>query len=105
LFDELDFFAAPAPAPFVSALGATDIAPSREQTSDVRDDAVSVTAPVHDPVECVTSLLGPAPISVNELVRLSGLSAQIVNGVLVELDIAGRISRPGPDLVSLVYIQ
>jgi DNA processing protein len=53
----------------------------------------------------VTSLLGPAPISVNELVRLSGLSAQIVNGVLVELDIAGRISRPGPDLVSLVYIQ
>jgi hypothetical protein len=24
---------------------------------------------------------------------------------LVELDIAGRISRPGPDLVSLVYIQ
>lgn len=105
LFDELDFFAAPAPAPFVSALGATDIAPSREQTSDVRDDAVSVTAPVNDPVEYVTSLLGPAPISVNELVRLSGLSAQIVNGVLVELDIAGRISRPGPDLVSLVYIQ
>jgi DNA processing protein len=60
---------------------------------------------VNDPVEYVTSLLGPAPISVNELVRLSGLSAQIVNGVLVELDIAGRISRPGPDLVSLVYIQ
>lgn len=105
LFDELDFFAAPAPAPYVSAQVSTDIAPSREQTPEFRVGARAVTATVRDPVACVVALLGPAPISVNELVRVSGLSAQIVNGVLVELDIAGRIARPGPDLVSLVYIQ
>ena len=105
LFDELDFFAAPASPPFECAEAVTETPPSRAQKIEPGADAVTVSAPARDPVECVIDLLGAAPISVNELVRVSGLSAQIVNGVLVELDIAGRITRLGPDLVSLVYIQ
>lgn len=49
----------------------------------------------------VTSLLGPAPVDVDEIARSAGLSIRAVQVVLMELDLAGRIERHGSQLVSL----
>ena len=50
----------------------------------------------------VVDLLGPSPISLDDLIRMSGLSATIVRAVLLELELAGRLERHGGGLVSLV---
>lgn len=50
----------------------------------------------------VLSLLGPAPTEVDDLIRESGLPAQQVLGVLLELELAGQLTRHGRQLVSLV---
>lgn len=47
-------------------------------------------------------LLGPAPVSIDDLVRLSHTSTTIVRSVLLELEIAGRLERHGAGLVSLL---
>jgi DNA processing protein len=52
--------------------------------------------------ERIVSLLGPSPISLDDLIRMSGLSATIVRTVLLELELAGRLERPGGGLVSLL---
>lgn len=48
----------------------------------------------------VVELLGPTPVSVDDLVRLSHASPSIVRTVLLELEIAGRLERHGAGLVS-----
>jgi DNA processing protein len=50
----------------------------------------------------VMSLLGPVPVSVDDLIRLSNASPRAVRIVLLELEIAGRLERHGGGLVSLV---
>ncbi len=50
----------------------------------------------------IVSLLGPTPVVLDDLVRLSGASPAIVRMVLLELEIAGRIERHGGGLVSLL---
>jgi DNA processing protein len=55
-----------------------------------------------DPAARVTELLGPVPISVDELIRASKAQAREVKAVLLELELAGRLERHGGDLVSLV---
>jgi DNA processing protein len=50
----------------------------------------------------VMSLLSPAPVSADDLVRLSKASPRAVRIVLLELEIAGRLERHGGGLVSLV---
>jgi DNA processing protein len=42
------------------------------------------------------------PVSIDDLVRLSGASAAIVRTVLLELEIAGRLERYGGGMVSLL---
>lgn len=49
----------------------------------------------------IMSLLSPAPVSVDDLIRLSNASARAVRMVLLELEIAGRLERHGGGLVSL----
>ena len=49
----------------------------------------------------VEELLGPSPVPVDEIVRLSGLSSGAVQLVLLELDLAGRIDRHAGGKVSL----
>jgi DNA processing protein len=48
------------------------------------------------------SLLGPTPVLIDDLVRLSRASPTIVRTVLLELEIAGRLTRHGAGLVSLL---
>jgi predicted Rossmann fold nucleotide-binding protein DprA/Smf involved in DNA uptake len=47
-------------------------------------------------------LLGPTPVSIDDLVRLSRTSPAIVRTVLLELEIAGQLERHGGGLVSLL---
>jgi DNA processing protein len=46
-------------------------------------------------------LLGPSPISLDDLIRMSGASPAIVRAVLLELELAGRLERHGGGLLSL----
>ena len=50
----------------------------------------------------VVERLGPAPISIDELARSAELPIGEVRGVVLELEIAGRIERHGGGLVSLI---
>ena len=50
----------------------------------------------------IVSLLGPSPVSLDDLIRMSGLSPALVRTVLLELELAGRLERHGGGLVSLV---
>jgi DNA processing protein len=50
----------------------------------------------------IVALLGPTPISLDDLIRMSGLSPTIVRGVLLQLELAGRLERHGGGLVSLI---
>jgi DNA processing protein len=49
-----------------------------------------------------TGLLGPSPVSVDDLIRLAGASPAVVRTVLLELELAGRLKRHGGGLVSLI---
>lgn len=49
----------------------------------------------------VIDLLGPTAVSVDEIIRQSGLSPAIVQTVLLELDLAGRLERHAGGKVSL----
>jgi DNA processing protein len=49
----------------------------------------------------IVSLLGPTPVPIDDLIRLSGSSPAIVRTVLLELELAGRLERHGGGLVSL----
>jgi DNA processing protein len=48
----------------------------------------------------IVELLGPTPVSIDDLVRLSGHSPARVRAVLLELEVAGRLQRHGGGLVS-----
>ncbi len=50
----------------------------------------------------IISLLGPAPISVDELARVAEAPAREVRTILFELELDGRLERHGGDLVSLL---
>jgi len=50
----------------------------------------------------IIDLLGPSPISLDDLIRMSGASPAIVRTVLLELELAGRLERHGGGLVSLI---
>jgi DNA processing protein len=49
----------------------------------------------------IQELLGPVPVSVDELVRQSGAPASVVLSVLLELELAGRLYRESGNRVSL----
>ncbi len=51
--------------------------------------------------DCIIEALGPAPIGLDDLVRMTGVGAREVRVVLIELDLAGRIERLGGQRVAL----
>jgi DNA processing protein len=57
--------------------------------------------PAGDERARIVALLGPTPVPIDDLIRLSGSSPAAVRVVLLEL--AGRLERHGGALVSLVY--
>ncbi len=65
-------------------------------------EAPPLSEPAGDERARIVALLGPVPVSIDDLVRLSGASAAIVRTVLLELEIAGRLERHGGGMVSLL---
>ena len=49
----------------------------------------------------VTALLGPVPVAVDELLRQASLSPAVLQTVLLELELAGRLSRHAGGRVAL----
>ena len=77
------------------------------QAPDLLAEEPDTGAPPHsEPArsdrERIVALLGPTPVSIDDLVRLSALSPAVVRTVLLELEIAGRLERHGGSLVSLI---
>jgi len=52
--------------------------------------------------QAILALLSPAPTDIDDLIRESGVPAQMVLGILLELELAGKLVRHGRQLVSLV---
>src|SRR6185503_5616325 len=55
----------------------------------------------HDALATVEELLGPSPVPVDEIIRLSGAPSGAVQLALLELDLAGRLERHAGGKVSL----
>lgn len=92
LWDEVDFFGTlPAPADPGQALqpmsGLEDTPPGEGEGGST--------------AESLESLLGSAPVSIDELVRQSGWPASRVQAALLDLELAGRLVRVGGVLVAL----
>lgn len=51
--------------------------------------------------EKVIAALGPTPVSIDEIIRYTGVRPAVVHLVLLELDLAGRLERHGGQRVSL----
>ena len=68
----------------------------------VNENAGHDLEPVADERNRIVGLLSPAPVSMDDLVRLSKTSPRVVRMVLLELEIAGRLERHGGGLVSLI---
>ncbi len=107
LIDELDLFSAADGFAFAERPRTEDFAASAPplEADDAQAPYPNEEPPPRDPHEIVVSLLGPAPIAVDELIRVARLTAREVQGVLVELDLEGRLQRHGANSVSLVYNQ
>ena len=74
------------------------MSPAREEDADEAEKSPAAPAPDE---RRVIALLSPAPVSIDDLIRLSGTSPRM-RMVLLELEIAGRIERHGSGLVSLI---
>ncbi len=74
------------PAPAAAAAPPVEAEADVEPNGRARDD--------------IAGLLGPTPVGIDDLVRLSGASPATVRRVLLELELAGRIERHGGGLVS-----
>jgi DNA processing protein len=58
--------------------------------------------PAADARAKIIALLGPTPVAVDDLIRLSGCSASAVLTTLLELELAGRLDRQRGGLAALV---
>lgn len=82
------------PAPFQGAVKRFDDA------DRPMDDEETLT-----PRQVLKQLLSPSPISIDDLVHLTGRSVVLVQTVLLELELEGLIERHGGGLVSLMPIK
>ncbi len=88
--------------------GAADVIEGLRPTSAVASprlpyDAKPIPVEASDDVRArVVDLLGPSPVPVDDLVRLSGASPGEVQLILLELDLGGRLDRHAGGKVSLI---
>jgi DNA processing protein len=66
------------------------------------DDHEVTLLPDPDARARIVALLGPTPVGIDDLVRLSRTSPSVVRVVLLELEIAGRLERQAGGLVSII---
>lgn len=85
----------------LEALGPIDTRMAREPRRAFTETLAVVETGDSDR-DAVAGLLGPTPVAVDEIVRQSGRPAAAVQLVLLELELAGRVSRHAGARVSLV---
>ncbi|WP_145201014.1 DNA-processing protein DprA [Sphingobium sp. B2] len=76
----------------LEAVGSLDIRMVRQGSFDFAGEPVSSDVAAGER-SAVIALLGHAPVPVDELIRLSGLSPAVVQTVLLELELAERLDR------------
>jgi len=93
--------------------GATLVQNAQDVTDELRPLETRVASPPspfeHMPAEepdervlgRIEELLGPSPVPVDEIIRLSGASSGVVQMALLEMDLAGRLDRHAGGRVSL----
>jgi DNA processing protein len=87
-------------ADVMEAIGSIDVRMVRQGILNFAGEPVSADVAARDRAE-VVGLLGSAPVPVDEVIRLSGLSPAIVQTVLLELELAARLERHAGGKVSL----
>jgi len=65
------------------------------------DDEPFAPDPERHDRDQILSLLGPTPVSLDDLIRISGIPPAVVRTVLLELELAGKLIRHRGGLVSL----
>ena len=85
---------------------ASDVAEAiRPFQSQVRSSAMAFDAIINangnESLGAIEELLGPSPVPVDEIIRLSGAASGAVQLALLELDLAGRLDRHAGNKVSL----
>ncbi|MDF1607087.1 DNA-processing protein DprA [Hoeflea sp. YIM 152468] len=78
-----------------------DEAPVMEEPE--REDGGAYPEPQADDRSRVVEALGPSPAEIDDIVRHTGVPAQTVYLVLLELDLAGRLHRHPGGMVSLAF--
>ena len=91
LWDEANLF---------EAAGAPPQTTPRQEMDEPAVDQMSLTD--NEAAAKVACLLGPSPVSLDDLSRLSGVPMASLRPMLMELEIEGRLLRHGVNLVSLV---
>lgn len=92
--------------------GATLVQNAVDVVEAVQPSRTRVASPISDyepqadefdgeAVEAVETLLGPSPVAVDEIIRLSGAPSGAVQMALLEIDLAGRLDRHAGGKVSL----
>ncbi len=89
-------------ADILEAIGPIDALRFREPT-DLFTAALPQTDASDADRRAIAELLGPVPVPIDELIRQSGLSAPVVQTVLLELELAGRVERHAGGRVSHIY--
>lgn len=87
-------------ADILEAVGSIDPRMVRQSSFDFIGAPVSSDVAEQERAS-VIALLGPAPVPVDEVIRLSGLSPAVVQTVLLELELAGRTDRHSGGRISL----
>ena len=82
-----------APSP---VLREPDNAPPHADIGDANDQ------PPTNAQDRLLEAIGPVPVSIDEIVRHTGLPVRVVATLLLELDLAGRLERHSGGAVSLV---
>jgi DNA processing protein len=83
------------------------ISPMRDRTPEGVDEPAPPDEPLPDHTDDsdrarIVAALGPTPVTVDEIIRFTGLRPAVVHLVLLELTLAGRIERHPGQRVSLV---
>jgi DNA processing protein len=79
------------------------VAPIMERPIHLHEPDETFSAePAGNDRDRIVALLGPAPIGLDDLIRMAGTSPAVVRTVLLELELAGRLERHGGGLVSLL---
>lgn len=110
---EDDLFAETAPrAPTEALWDETDLfgglsAPERTEPDHEMDEGPAPIGYAPGPIDeaqaaaRIVGLLGPAPVSVDDLVRMSDVALGQLHTILLDLELAGRLERHGGNLVSM----